>query len=190
MYADCGVQIVVRCSHDSSRGRAGRQSTNVDALWINRIVAHDLASNARDKRGFTAAPLLVGRTKPVPAFRLVCLAGLCRIDHKAGLFFCDKVHPRTGGEIVWRLGAAVKHDDQRKRLPLIAAGDEELVGTASREIAVGTFDEPRALRHDVRRGPRGALKRTSQSEPRALLCAIEQRTEHARSSRGVPRYGW
>src|SRR6202043_1941187 len=40
MYTDCRVQIVVRCSHDSSSGRSGRQPTNVDALWINRIVAH------------------------------------------------------------------------------------------------------------------------------------------------------
>src|SRR6476660_9898847 len=31
MYADCRVQIVVRCSHDRSSGRSGRQSTNVDA---------------------------------------------------------------------------------------------------------------------------------------------------------------
>src|SRR5712664_4076696 len=107
MYADCRVQIVVRCSHDSSSGRSGRQSTNVDALWINRIVAHDLASDARDKRRFTSAPLLVGCAKPVPAFSLVCLAALCRIDHQTSLFFCDKVHSRTGGEIVWRLGAAV-----------------------------------------------------------------------------------
>ena len=107
MYADCRVQIAVRCSHDSSSGRSGRQSTNVDALWINRIVAHGLASDARDKRGFTSVPLLVGCAKPVPAFRLICLAALCRIDHKACLFFCDKVHPRTGGEIVWRLVAAV-----------------------------------------------------------------------------------
>src|SRR5258706_4904332 len=107
MYTDRRVQIVVRCSHDSSSGRSGRQSTNVDALWINRIVAHDLASDARDKRRFTSAPLLVGCAKPVPAFRLVCLAALCRIDHKAGLFFCDKVHPGAGGEIVRRLGTAV-----------------------------------------------------------------------------------
>src|SRR6202521_4182459 len=107
MYTDCRVQIVVRCSHDSSRGRSGRQSTHVDAVWINRIVAQDLASYTRDKRRCTSAPLLVGCAKPVPAFRLVCLAALCRIGHKASLFFCDKVHPRTGGEIVWRLGAAV-----------------------------------------------------------------------------------
>src|SRR5207247_1404474 len=107
MYADCRVQIVVCCSPDSSSGRSGGQSTNVDARWINRIVAHDLASDARDQRRFTSATLLVGCAKPVPAFRTVCLTGLCGIDHKAGLFFCDKVHPRAGGEIVWRLGAAV-----------------------------------------------------------------------------------
>src|SRR6266851_669017 len=151
MYTDGRVQIVVCCSHYSSSGRSGRQSTNVDAPWINRIVAHDLASDACDQRGFTSAPLLVGCAKPVPAFRVVCRTGLRGIDHKAGLFFCDKVHPRAGGEIVRRLGAAVKHDDQRERLPLITAGDEEPVGTASRRIAVGIFDEPCALRHDVRR---------------------------------------
>src|SRR5216684_4608337 len=105
MYTDCRVQIVVRCSHNSSSGRSGRQSTNVNAPWVNRIVAHDLASDARDKRRFTSAPLLVGCAKPVPAFRLVCLTTLFRIDHTAGLFFCDKIHPRTGGEIVGRLGA-------------------------------------------------------------------------------------
>jgi hypothetical protein len=71
MYADCRVQIVVRCSHDSGSGGSGRQPTNVDALWIDRIVAHDLAGNARDKRRFTSAPLLVGSAKPIPAFRLV-----------------------------------------------------------------------------------------------------------------------
>src|SRR6202158_3211278 len=107
MDTDCRVQIVVRFSHDGSSGCSGRQATNVDALWINRIVSHDLASYARDKRRFTSAPLLVGCAKPVPAFRLVGLAALRRIDHKASLFFCDKVHPRTGGEIVRRLGAAV-----------------------------------------------------------------------------------
>src|SRR5271170_7609377 len=101
MYADCCVQVAIRCSHDSGSGRSGREPANIDALWINRIVAHDLASDARDERRFTSAPLLVDCAKPVPAFRLVCLAGLCRIDHKASLFFCDNVHPRAGGEIVW-----------------------------------------------------------------------------------------
>ena len=69
MHTDCRVQIAVRCSHHGSRRRSGRQSTNVDALWIDRIVAHDMASDAREKQRFTFAPLLVGRAKPVPAFR-------------------------------------------------------------------------------------------------------------------------
>src|SRR5882757_3560469 len=137
MDSDRRIQIVVGCCHDSRSGSSGRQSADVDALWINRIVAHDLASDARDQRRFTPAALLVGCAKPVPAFRLVCLAALCGIDHKASLFFCNKVHPRTGGEIVWRLGAAVQHNDQRKRLPLITAWDEEPIGTASRRIAAG-----------------------------------------------------
>src|SRR6266853_1519573 len=147
MYTDCRVQIVVRCSHDSRSGRSGRQPSNVNALWINRIVAHDLVSDARDKRRFTSATLLVGCAKPVPAFRLVCLAALS----------------------------------------LITAGDEEPVGTASRRIAVGTFDEPCALRQDVRRGHQGPLNHTSPSEPGALPCAIEQRAEHARLSGCGPR---
>ena len=117
MYTDCRVQIVVCCSHDSRGGRSGRQPANVDALSINQIIIHDLAGDARDKRGFTSASLLVGCAKPVPAFRLVCLAGLSRIGHEAILLLSDKVHPRAGGEIIRRLGAAVKHDDQRKRLP-------------------------------------------------------------------------
>src|SRR6059036_3958105 len=99
------------------------------------MVAHDLASDTRDKRGFTSASLLVACAKPVPAFRLVCLAGLSRIDHEAILFLSDKVHPRAGGEIIRRLGTAVKHDDQRKRSLLIAARDEKPVGTATRGIA-------------------------------------------------------
>src|SRR5690349_16021706 len=73
MYADCRVQIIVSCTHDSRRRCSGGQSTNIDAFWIDRIVAHDLAGDSCDKRRFTAAPLLVGCAKPVPAFRLICL---------------------------------------------------------------------------------------------------------------------
>src|SRR4029079_1276425 len=131
MYADCRIQIVVCCSHDGRGGRAGRQPANVDALWINRIVVYDLARDARDQRGFPSAALLVGCAKPVPAFRLVGLAGLSRIDHEAILLLRHKVHPRTGGEIIRRLGTTVKQDDQWKRSLLIAARDEEPVAAAS-----------------------------------------------------------
>jgi hypothetical protein len=173
MYTDCRVQIIVCCSHDGRGGRSGRQPAHVDALSINQIVIHDLAGDARDKRRFTRASLLVGCAKPVPAFRLVCLPGLSRIDHEAILLFSDKIHPRAGGEIIRRLGTAVKHDDQGKRLLLIAARDEKPVGTASRGTAVRAFDEPSALRHDVRCGQRGALHHTSQSDPGARLLAIQ-----------------
>jgi hypothetical protein len=67
MYPDCCVEIAVRCSHDGSRGRSGRESTNVDALCINRIVAHDLTSDARDKRRFTSPPFLAAINLVVPA---------------------------------------------------------------------------------------------------------------------------
>jgi hypothetical protein len=48
------------------------------------------------------------------------------------LLLSDKVHPRAGGEIIRRLGTAVKHDDQWKRSLPISARDEEPVGAASR----------------------------------------------------------
>src|SRR5262245_39545797 len=61
---------------------------------------------------------------------------------------------------------------------LIAAGDEELVGTASRRIAVATFDEPCAVRHDICRRERLARSYTSQYKPTALHCAVKQLAEH------------
>jgi hypothetical protein len=74
------------------------------------------------------------------------------------------------------LGAAVQHDDQGNRSPLlITAGDEEPVGTASRLVAVGPFDEPCALRHDVPYGRRGALDPISQRKSGAHLRAVKQR---------------
>jgi len=88
------------------------------------MLAHDLAGDARDQRRFTAAPLLVARAKPVPAFGLIGSARLLRIDNEAVLLFRQEVHPRAGRKIVGRLGAAVKHDNQRKRLSLITARDE------------------------------------------------------------------
>ena len=124
MDADGCVQVGVRRAHDGGSGPAGRQACDVDALRIDRMVPHDLAGDAGDQRGFAAAPLLVARAKPVPALRLIGSAGLFGIDHEAVLLFRQEVHPGAGGEIVRRLGAAVKHDDQGKRLSLIAAWDE------------------------------------------------------------------
>ena len=124
MYADRCVQVGIRRAHDGGSGPAGRQARDVDALRIDRMVPHDLAGDAGDQRGFAPAAALVARAKPVPALRLVGSARLFGIDHEAVLLFRQEVHPGAGGEIVRRLGAAVKHDHQRKRLSLIAAWDE------------------------------------------------------------------
>ena len=175
MYADSCVQVGIRRAHDGGGGPAGRQARDVDALRIDRMVPHDLAGDAGDQRGFAPAPALVARAKPVPALRLVGSARLLGIDHEAVLLFRQEVHPGAGGEIVRRLGAAVKHDDQRKLLSLRAARDEQLVGPASRRVAEGAFDEPCALGHDIRRGGRSALDRTSQAEPGELPHAVERR---------------
>jgi hypothetical protein len=45
---------------------------------VLRLIAQDLASDARDKRGLAFAAPLVGRAKPVPAFQLVGVAAICR----------------------------------------------------------------------------------------------------------------
>ena len=55
MDSDRRIQIAVGCSHDSRSGASGRQSGDIDALWINRIVVHDLAGDARDQRGLAFA---------------------------------------------------------------------------------------------------------------------------------------
>src|SRR5258708_18763447 len=109
---------------------AAPADSNVNPLRVDRIVAHDLAGNTGNQRRFTSTAPLIARAKPVPAFRRVRLAGLCRIDDETGLFFGDEIHARAGGEIVRRLGAAVQHDYQRERLPVVAAGDGLLLRTA------------------------------------------------------------
>src|ERR1700733_13486852 len=124
MNADGGVQIGVRRSHDGGTRPAGRQTAGIDALRIDRIVPHDLPGDAGDKRGFALASLLVIHAEPVPAFRLIGCARLLRVDNEAVLLFRQEVHPCAGREIVGRLGAAMKHDDQGKRYFLITAWDE------------------------------------------------------------------
>jgi hypothetical protein len=86
-----------------------------------------------------------------PALRLVGSARLLGIHHEAILFFRSEVHPGAGGEIVRRLRATMEHDDQGELFSLRAARDEQLVGSASRRVAVGAGDELCALGHDIRR---------------------------------------
>jgi hypothetical protein len=59
-----------------------------------------------------------------------------RMPLKAKVHRCPAIKFIPGGEILWRLLTAMQQDDQgkRKRLSLIAAGDEEPVGTAARQM--------------------------------------------------------
>ena len=111
MDPDGRVQIGVGRCHDGGGRPARRQTGDVDPLRVDRIVPHDLASDARDQRRLPAVPLLLARAKPVPAFRLVGSTWLLRIDHEAMSFFRQEIHPGAGREIVRRLGATVKHDN-------------------------------------------------------------------------------
>ena len=101
-------------------------------------------------------------------------ARLLRIDHEAILLFRQEVHPGAGCEIVRRLGAAMKHDDQGKPLSPTAAWDEQLVGPGSRGVTEGTGDKPCTRGHDVRWGQRSARDRTSQAEPGKIPHAVER----------------
>ena len=126
MDADGGVQVGIRRCHDGGSGPAGRQARDVGALRIDRMIPHDLPGDAGDQRRFATTPLLVAGAKPVPTFRLVGSARLFGIDHEAVLLFRQEVHPGAGREILRRLGAAVKHDHQGKRLSLSAIGMNSL----------------------------------------------------------------
>jgi hypothetical protein len=152
MDPDGRVQIGVGRCHDSGGRPAGRQTCDVDPLRIDRIVPYDLASDACDQRRLPAVPLLVAGAKPIPAFRLVGPGRLLRIDHEAISLFRQEVHPGAGREVARRLGAVMKHDDQRKRFFLGAAWNESLVIPASIRAAEGACDEPRAIGCDIRRG--------------------------------------
>src|SRR5579871_1188036 len=46
VYTNCSIQIEVCRSHHGCSSAAGRQTPNIDALWIDRIVPHNLACNA------------------------------------------------------------------------------------------------------------------------------------------------
>ena len=160
MHADRGVEIGVGHAHDGGSRATGRQSGDIDPFGIDRVVAHDLPRDARDQRGLALAMLLVARAEPVPALRGVGGGGLGRIGDETGVLLGERIHPRAGGEVVGRLGAAVQHDDQRDRLATIAAGDVELVVAASGLVAVGSRQKLSAVRHDV-----GRLRRRAPREP-------------------------
>jgi hypothetical protein len=59
--------------------------------------------------------------------------------------FGGDIHPRSGSEIIGRLGAAVQHDDQWNGLPVIAGRDIQFVWTGSRLVGESPGQEIRGI---------------------------------------------
>ena len=164
MHTHRGVEIGVGHPHNGGGRASGREAGDIDASGVDRVVAHDLAGDARDQRRFAMATLLVARAKPIPALRGIGGGGLFWIRDQAGASLGECIHARAGGEVVGRLGAAVQHDDQGECLPVIAAGNVELVSTVSCVVAVGACKELSTVRHDVGRGHRKGLPQAGQPQ--------------------------
>ena len=116
---------------------------------------HDLAGDAGDQRRLALIALLVARAEPVPALGGIGGLRLGRIGDEETQLLGEIVHPRAGGEIVGRLGAAVQHHHERQRLVRAAARDVELVGAASGGIGVSALFEPGSFRQRGGSTPRG-----------------------------------
>ncbi len=181
MHADGRVKLGIRVAHDGGRRAAGREPGDIDALWIDRVVAHHLAGDPRDQRRLALVAPLVALAEPVPALLQVRRTGLPGIGDQAGGLFGRLVHAGARGEVVGRLGAAMQHDDQGNRLPTIAAGHVELVGTASGPAAESGCQEPRAVRHGD--GRRGCGQMRQSSRP----AAAPSGRRAGREGQGVPR---
>ena len=70
------IEVGVGVAHDRGRRAARREPGDIDPPRIDRVVAHDLARDARDQRRLPLAALLVALAEPVPALlhvrRAVC----------------------------------------------------------------------------------------------------------------------
>ena len=194
MHADRGVEVRIGEAHDGRLRAARRESGDEDAPRVHGVVAHHFPGDAGDQRGLAAAAPLVARVEPVPALLGVGGGGLPRIGDQQPLVLRERVHARAGGEVVRRLGAAVEHDQQRRRLPAIGARDVELVGAGSGLVGEGTRDELRPFRHRRRpRWPRwcrarrfgawGSGRAVGPSLPPRIL---SRRPRNASGSRGSP----
>ncbi len=145
MHADRRVQIGIRVSHDGRSRPAGREARDVDAARIDRMAEQYPPRDAGDQgRLARIAPLIV-RAEPVPALLRVGRGGLRRVRHEKAVLLRERVHSRTGGEVVGRLGAAVQHHDERKPFAGPVGGKVELVGARPGCVRVGLRREGGAV---------------------------------------------
>lgn len=87
-----------------------RQAGHIDPRRIGGFGGQHLPRQAGKDRQFATVTALVLGAEPVPAAVHVGSGRLCRIDHDHALSRGPRVHPGAGGEVLWRLGAAVQHD--------------------------------------------------------------------------------
>ena len=96
--------------------------------------AHDLPSKLRDQKRLAMVPALVTRIEPVPALVWVCGLGLLRVSDEERPRLGQFVHAGACREVLRGLRAAMQHDDQRQRPPVITAGDVELEAAAAGRV--------------------------------------------------------
>src|SRR5947207_462807 len=100
----------------------------------------------------------MGTPAPVPAPRRIGRHALLRIGNDEAYLVGELVHARAGGEIVRILLAAMKHDDERARLPVAARGNVGLVAARAGTIAI-------ARAHESARKTRSNWSRPSPQPP-------------------------
>src|SRR5215212_4789969 len=71
--------------------------------------------------------------------------GLRRVGDQEDLLLGERVHLCASCKVVWRLGAAVQHHDERDELTPISAWDVELVVPAAGRISVSQRLEARTV---------------------------------------------
>src|SRR5476649_817906 len=146
------------CTQDPDDFAAGTQMNAVAEEQQCFVVYPEQTRNANNSKcwnWFNAIDQQRGQGDPVPAFGVVGVPGLLRIDDEALLFLGHGVHLRAGGEIVRVLRAAVQHHQQRHGLAVVAAGDIQLVVARARLVAVAAGNELRVRRQFGRRRRRG-----------------------------------
>jgi hypothetical protein len=131
----------------ASHGAAGREARYINSRRINSELRHDCARNARDYARFALIALLVPEIEPVPACQLIGVRRLNRIDDDQAMLLSQSVHARPRCEVVGILGAAVEHDNQRKRPASRIARDIDFVVPRTGFAGEGSGEISCPIRH-------------------------------------------
>ena len=59
MHSNGGIEVGVLHAHNAGRSTASREAGDVDASWVDRVVAHNLSRDPGDEGGLALIPALV-----------------------------------------------------------------------------------------------------------------------------------